>query len=131
MGFAFLAFGHIDRCARQAHDFAALVAKGLDVQIVPPGSTVIRERNFRPLGLPRAQHFALYGHHGNRAVVRVNVSIGTSEYLLYRSTEYCVADRRVAEVAILRVDRHMRSAQSRFVAGKTRAQEAKLPSLRS
>ena len=130
MRLALFAFGHVDGGAGQPDDVAALIAQRLDMQIVPADVSGLFDRHFGPLRRAARQRLAFKRDNRRDRIRRQNVLIGAAENIVDRMPEHGMADRGVAQIAVLRVDDDLGAMQRGFVAGKAGAQEFQFQFLR-
>src|SRR6185312_5874461 len=113
MGFSLLALGYVDSGAGQPEDLAGLAAQWLNMEVMPAHALRVFYRHLRALRLPAGQRLELQLNDPLGGNGRQDLLVRASEDILGRAAEHAVADRRVSEVAVLRIDDDLRAAQRR------------------
>src|SRR6185437_14350344 len=98
----FLAFGDVDRGADHADDLVGFIAQRIDVNVVPTNAGAVADGHFGGLRPAIRQNFVFQrGKRGPRLLGK-KVRVGVTENVLDGVARQRIADRGVAQVAVLR-----------------------------
>src|SRR5687768_3469099 len=105
-----LALSDVNRCAAQADDGTHDVSQRLNVQIMPTFAGSSLDADLAILRAPGFQRRTLQGDNRRAAGRREYILVGMADDLIDLALEYGIADGGVTQVAILRINSHIRTA---------------------